>query len=1001
MKKAATLLFNLVNSAVFLIVLVALPVALISIVGWPGPTTTPELAKIESVVTGREQVPPLFLTKSLAVVAWLVWSQLVLAMVEEVRAIRLDLVAKKSFVLPGIQKFVASAVLAITLLLNGMKSANAAPVASPTPVVQPLDANRPVAPIAETPEVVGTLSYVTQPGDSWWTIAETFLGNGERFSEIRQLNVGASFNGLVVQENSDYLGSGWRIELPADAKVPLEITVQPGDTLSELEEAHGLGSGDLAKVNGIEMPDLIHPGQKLDVPNPVGGSVVDPEKSSPPPQAPAPPPQAPPPQPPVSQTPAPPESGGSLGSDQQALPVLQTESPETAADDAYTGARLVVGGLLATLAFLAPALWLIRRRRFRAQLRTVTTEQPEVLELDQATAAKMAAAASYGDDEFLAVLLRLVGQRMSSTMQDPGLVAVMVNDDHADLVFDDPPSFEPGPGFSSAGNKWKAERPANLTQMKSQASISVVPYAATVSLGSIGETSIAVNLEQLGGLNVIGSQSEVREVMFNIAVELASSSLAEAIRIVVVGLDMNLPGLDRIEQCDSVPPELRNAQKVENPGLVRLLSLDLASAQPVVVISPDASVSLDSLGPGVVPVLANSEREGLADLLVHGSLVSLPRLGFSNVERVRISPREICEYIEPTNATSVEASSQGVGSESKGSRSPAFINLVPPIEAAATPTSSNPVPLSPIALAAMTTGPVAAQSRKASPNKGGPGLIDGAGDDGFRPVVPLDLGFSFVVSVLGPLKLDGVGLSDPEKKWRYTKTAELIVLLATSDVPRTGDTLKELLWPARDPVKCGPALANATSDARIRVVGEERFPKLAPGSTLYKVDGIGTDLDLFEEHLDRAKASTSEAASMQYREAALDLVEGQPFDTFARKSSGYGWADSLMMSATVQIVNVAVELSWWSLDTKQYCRAIGAAEKGLRAAPENYELLNLFGRASLAASDDESCRIALAKIMDIENDFVEGTPGLSEPELPEDLRETQLALEKRLSLIHI
>jgi putative chitinase len=48
------------------------------------------------------------------------------------------------------------------------------------------------------------------------------------------------------------------------------VTVSPGDTLSAIAAAHGTTVEAIAQANGIENPDLIHPGQTLTVPD--GGS---------------------------------------------------------------------------------------------------------------------------------------------------------------------------------------------------------------------------------------------------------------------------------------------------------------------------------------------------------------------------------------------------------------------------------------------------------------------------------------------------------------------------------------------------------------------------------------------------------------------------------------------------------------------------------------------------------------------------------------------------------
>ncbi|MCK9459779.1 MAG: LysM peptidoglycan-binding domain-containing protein [Proteobacteria bacterium] len=59
----------------------------------------------------------------------------------------------------------------------------------------------------------------------------------------------------------------------ADAKPP-EYVVQPGDSLSEIAEAHGIRTAELVAANGISDPDDVHAGAKLKIP----GAAAAPKK---------------------------------------------------------------------------------------------------------------------------------------------------------------------------------------------------------------------------------------------------------------------------------------------------------------------------------------------------------------------------------------------------------------------------------------------------------------------------------------------------------------------------------------------------------------------------------------------------------------------------------------------------------------------------------------------------------------------------------------------------
>lgn len=116
-------------------------------------------------------------------------------------------------------------------------------------------------------------SYTVQRGDNLWDIARRQLGDGSRWGEIYKLNADA------IGNNPDMIFSGTELKLPSaggdiasTAGEAGKYTVQPGDNLWNIAKQHAGGGqnwGDIYRMNeGVigSNPDLIHPGQQLDLP---------------------------------------------------------------------------------------------------------------------------------------------------------------------------------------------------------------------------------------------------------------------------------------------------------------------------------------------------------------------------------------------------------------------------------------------------------------------------------------------------------------------------------------------------------------------------------------------------------------------------------------------------------------------------------------------------------------------------------------------------------------
>lgn len=105
-------------------------------------------------------------------------------------------------------------------------------------------------PVAQTD---GT-TYIVQPGDTLSGIAARY---GTTYQSL------AAINGI---SNPDIIHVGQEIHIDGSEPTSDEYyTIQPGDTLSGIASTYGTTWQWLAEINGIDTPDLIHPGTTIRV----------------------------------------------------------------------------------------------------------------------------------------------------------------------------------------------------------------------------------------------------------------------------------------------------------------------------------------------------------------------------------------------------------------------------------------------------------------------------------------------------------------------------------------------------------------------------------------------------------------------------------------------------------------------------------------------------------------------------------------------------------------
>ncbi|WP_069775525.1 BTAD domain-containing putative transcriptional regulator [Amycolatopsis mediterranei] len=510
------------------------------------------------------------------------WLQLLVAITVEVVAWLSGATVPR---LPGFgwaQRIAAGVLL---LLLSGTAAAEAAEPAPATLVASVLSAGNP-----PSTDASGRPVHVVAPGESLTRIAETELGNKNRYQELFDLNHGVRQPSGGALRDANLLKPGWILALPQDESTDCEeVVVRPGQTLSQIARDR-LGdprryreifdrSRGRAQPSGRPLtdPDRLQPGDVLlvpvKVPPPSGGggaSAAAPASCAPSP--PAPPEQPPPVAPrPISPTTPRPQQ-------QQVAGPVDTSLPVGAV--AGIGAVLAAG-LLALLAARRrrtgrPARPFPREREFESTLRE-TAEPVSVESLDRA-------------------LRTLAHNAHDRGVGFPPLISIRLGAKAVRLRLAEP-TADVAPFRLSSAAEWRLDPDAVLDDQGM-----ATPYPTLVSLGhsATGEL-VLINLAQIGVIALRGAADDIEAVLLAMAWDLVAAPWAEQTTITLIGVGQSTATLnpararfaqtwaDALEEdfSDGRTHLLLAAQSLDSDQLRRLNELEHAGIAAVVTALAD------------------------------------------------------------------------------------------------------------------------------------------------------------------------------------------------------------------------------------------------------------------------------------------------------------------------------------------------------------------------------------------------------------------------------
>jgi len=934
------------------------PIGLIRAAGWPFPKTVPGWDAF------TQPIPDELFVHILAIVCWLAWAQLMTCLIAEIVACLRGSPTPRLPASRTAQRLAGWLVASFMALpVQAPQVATAAPLRTParyaltTTPTSVTAATAMTAPGAlldapASPTMAKHAVCTVGPRDTLWSIADRHLGDPRRWPEIYELNrdrpqtVGGSLT------NPRRIRAGWTLRLPFDAQSTAiaaagNVAVVPGDSLSAIA---GRRLGDPGR-----WPEVFELNRGK--PQPDGRSLLNPNVIRPgwvlrltvERQAEAAPPAPEPARRPVdaegsNATPTTPSTQVSTPQSPTTTPPVTTHPSgegSASADHRPQTAPVPTGGLFgAGLAAVGLVIALDRIRRARARRRQPGTPPSLPAPTLERTELRLRADAGEraADVERLDICVRALGAALARDADHPrpSVVAVQVAADGIEfLLAERCPTAPEGFTMTDDGWAWR-NTTADIENLRSSAS-RVAPLPALVTLGAGVGGTVLFDLEAAGMTAVAGNAEDVRRLLHQFIAELATSSWADHLDVVVIGEErLGIGSLPRIRHSSDVTDTL---EELRSTAATRRTAL---GDQPSTFAARTSGDGGDGWAPTIVVCLNAPDDDAAASLAAlvaeAGTGIGVVVAGSSTSARWTLHCHR--ETIE-TEPLGLRVTAAGLDETALRAASDLFAH-----EAAAA--AEELVAAAQIADVRAQTASVDGDCVIVLP--GSPPAA-GADDEPYEEE-PFDVEVRF----LG--RVDVVGSDQPIEGGR---PLDLIAYLAVHPEGADGDRLKTVLWPPNRPAPAAKTFANVVSLTR-GLIGARHFP--AATSEVYRLaKTVTTDVARFTALVSHARDQVPAKAAATLR-TALEMVRGEPF---AGATQGFHWVQPEGHYARIEalVVDTAHRLVELCLAAGDPSGADWAARQGLLASPGNEILYRDRMRAGDAAGNPTAVHAAMAELCDV------------------------------------
>lgn len=992
------------------------------------PTGLPSLTQILAALTARDDGT--LISVILTIIAWLAWLYLTIALLVEIWAAirRVPAPRMPGFALPqgAASRLVGAAMLAFIAAPALAGTANAdTTTTSPQPITTTsVTATTPtnaadtdtLAPAPAAP-ARATATHTVGPGDSLYSLAATYLGDGDRWPEIFEQNRGLTQANGARLADPDLIVDGTHLTITLDtpaaattagaaaaasAAETITHTVGPDDSLYDIAETH-LGDGDrymeifddnqgITQANGARLtdPNLIVNGTQLtitlDTPQPptVAATPAAPQAAEP--EATSTPDGSTPAKdtvdhtPPADHTPRPTQSPPD-----PATPRSAQADPRRAAaepvitdnidqDDNLVGVRASFGvGALAA----SGVVGLIASRRFfqrRQRARGAQLAMPEGAAA--AVEFELRAVQNRLAIEEVDLALRGLAQHCRDTNTALPEIRVARLTGTTFEIYTQEPEQLPAPWIGTASGMLWSYHSDDDTQLDRDALAEIpAPYPSLVCLGQdLEDAHILADLEAVGSINVDGDPADAEEILAAMAIELATSSWADDLTVTIVGAfpemeDVLKTGrirylptvgrlfddLQRRAQSDRLAMQLDDAPDLHHARVtavapstwfpeVVMLTQPLTPTQQhqlelLLTELPRVAIASVAIGATAGEWTINLRDQNNVILEPLGLALIPQRITTEGYRRV-LEVVDVANHAQPIhNETSPDIidtllddatdwlhhhTNDDTPDDQPTATEPVLVELDHLTETGHT----NPVEVasSPQALAAEQDAPVM------GPVAGTPYL-----------------------KVLGTVELEGAdGVVEPNRAARLT---EYLAYLALTEDTITARSIDDAIWPNRKKENNSTTRDPATSRLR-KWLGTMEDGQLRLDVNTFQLTGVDCDWHQFEAatRAPLTKISTEQLA------AAISLVRGTPFKSAAVRNLYYAWAEPIQQKMISRIVDVCYELALRQLVDEEWLACEHTLATGIDIEPGDEQLwrmriLAAYARHNRGAVNEATSRL--------------------------------------------